>query len=100
MFSRAEIRNQTQKKDVIKVAKLHREKMIRGCQESEKVCKIFHDSEKITLNEIELSTRFHLNHQNVGPWLSFWQLKVLRESSKRDFLNTDKHSNPKTQGPS
>ena len=35
------------KKDVIKVAKLHAKKMIRACQEAEKLCKILMTARKL-----------------------------------------------------
>ena len=43
----ATVRSRSEKKDVIKVAKLHAKKMIRACQEAEKLCKILMTARKL-----------------------------------------------------
>ena len=48
------------KKDVIKVAKLHAEKMITGCQATEKLCKISLTARK--LHSMKLSCQHLADH--------------------------------------
>ena len=43
----ATVRSRSEKKDVIKVAKLHAKKMITACQEAEKLCKILMTARKL-----------------------------------------------------